>query len=50
VEIRQNMSVFATSAYVHMKSVRKELHMAVKAHRTGLSRETRAKSDLRSSG
>jgi hypothetical protein len=42
VETARSMSVFATSAYVRMKAVRKELCMAVKSLRRGLNRETRA--------
>ena len=36
------MSIFATSAYVHMKAARKGLCMTVKSIRKGLNRETRA--------
>jgi hypothetical protein len=42
VEITQSMSVLATSAYVRMRAIRKELSMAVKSIRRGLNRETRA--------
>jgi hypothetical protein len=41
VETARSMSVLATSAYVRMKTVRKELCMAVKSIRKGLNRETR---------
>ena len=42
VETARSMSILATSAYVRMKAVRKELCMAVKSIRKGLNRETRA--------
>ncbi|HTW91579.1 MAG TPA: hypothetical protein VMH22_07700 [bacterium] len=42
VEITRNMSVLATSAYVRMRTARKELCMAVKSIRKGLNRDTLA--------